>query len=178
MPFISSRTVEFTTPGLELVSKTVQPDDSVHYSVRVPDNVAVIALTAEGQLVLVHQYRAAVERYTLELPHGHVGPGETPEQAAIRELEKETGYSSEQIELLGVLLPDTGRNENKLWCYLAKSVIKTAETDPESDTEILLIGQTAIPDLIRNGEFNHAQHLAVLVLALAMQGQEIGPLTL
>ncbi len=174
MPLITSRSVELTTPWFDLVAKRIHIDDPPYYSLRMPDYVSVIALTAEQQVVLVRQYRPAVERYTLELPSGHVEADETPEQSARRELAEETGYRADSLELLGTLLPDTGRLENRLWCYLATMVTPLdAGYDPEPGIETVLVHRHALLDMICAGEYNHALHLAVLLLALARRGQEL-----
>ena len=78
MPLITSRLIEFATPWFEVVAKRMNGDASPYYSLRMPDCVSVIALTAEKQVVLVRQYRPAVERYTLELPGGHVETRRNP----------------------------------------------------------------------------------------------------
>jgi ADP-ribose pyrophosphatase len=138
------------------------------------DYVSVIALTGEQQVVLVRQYRPAVERYTLELPSGHVEADETPEQSACRELAEETGYQAERMELLGALLTDTGRHENRLWCYLAALATPLdAGHDPEPGIERVLIHRNALFDMIARGEFDHALHLGVLALSLAKRGRNL-----
>ncbi len=174
MPLITSRFVEFATPWFNLVAKRTHVDDSPYYSLRMPDCVSVIALTAGEQIVLVRQYRPAVERYTLELPSGQVEANETPEQAARRELAEETGYHAESMELLGALLTDTGRHENSLWCYLAKAVMPSdGVCKPEPGIETVLLHRYDLLDLICAGEYNHALDLAALLLALARHGQEL-----
>ncbi|MTD30104.1 NUDIX domain-containing protein [Planomicrobium sp. YIM 101495] len=57
-----------------------------------PGAVAVIALTDEGKLIMVEQFRKALERSIIEIPAGKLEPGEAPETTAKRELEEETGY--------------------------------------------------------------------------------------
>jgi ADP-ribose pyrophosphatase len=174
MPLITSRSVEFTTPWFDLVAKTVDAGEPPHYSLNMPDYVSVLAITVEQQVVLVRQYRPAVERFTLELPSGHVDPGETPEQSARRELTEETGYHADKMELLGSLLTDTGRHENRLWCYLAKSVTPLGGAwQPEPGIETVLVRRSGLFDMIVSSEIDHALHLAVLALCLAKKGQEL-----
>jgi ADP-ribose pyrophosphatase len=174
MPLITSRSVELTTPWFDVVAKRMHVGDLPYYSLRMPDYVSVIALTAEQQVVLVRQYRPAVERYTLELPSGHVEADETPEQSARRELAEETGYRADRMELLGALLTDTGRHENRLWCYLASMVTPLdAGYDPEPGIEMVLIHRSALFDMIAKGEFDHALHLGVLTLGLAKRGWDL-----
>jgi ADP-ribose pyrophosphatase len=174
MPLITSRSVELTTPWFDLVAKRIHVDEPPYYSLRMSDYVSVIALTAEQQVVLVRQYRPAVECHTLELPSGHVDADETPEQSARRELTEETGYYADSMELLGALLTDTGRHENRLWCFLAPMVIPLdSGYDPEPGIETVLVHRHALLDMICAGEYNHALNLAVLMMAIARHGQEL-----
>ena len=60
--------------------------------------VNVVPITTENELVLVRQYRHGSQEITLEIPGGIIDPGETPAQAAARELLEETGYRAEGVE--------------------------------------------------------------------------------
>jgi ADP-ribose pyrophosphatase len=174
MPRITNRSIEFTTPWFDLVAKEMRVGDPPYYSLRMPDYVSVIAFTGEQEVVLVRQYRPAVERYTIELPSGLVEAGETPEQTARRELQEETGYHADKMELLGPLLSDTGRHENRLWCYLAPAVSPPGSNyNPEPGIEKVLIHRGALFDMIAEGKFDHALHLGVLALALAKVGVDL-----
>lgn len=174
MPLITSRSIEFATPWFDLVAKKMHIDEPPYYSLRMPDYVAVLALTAQHQAVLVRQFRPAVERYTLELPSGTLEADETPEQCACRELTEETGFHAEQLELLGTLLSDSGRHENRQWCYLARAVapLNTAR-QPEPGIEVVLVHWAGLFDMVCKGEYDHAPHLAVLLLALARHGPQL-----
>jgi ADP-ribose pyrophosphatase len=135
--------------------------------------VTVIALTDQNELILVRQYRPAVERYTLELPSGHVGKNETPETAARRELAEECGLEAATWELLGSLLSDTGRNENRLWCYFASGVTATIDNHvQESGVERILLPRERLRELISSAEFGHALDLAVIMLFVVKHGLE------
>ncbi|HYA43124.1 MAG TPA: NUDIX hydrolase [Syntrophobacteraceae bacterium] len=174
MPLIASRSVEFTTPWFDIVAKAVRIGDPLYYSLRMPDYVSIIALTREQELVLVRQYRPAVERYTIEFPSGTVEADETPEHSARRELEEETGYRADRMELLGALLSDTGRHENQLWCFLAPAVTPPGSNyTPEPGIERLLIHRNSLFDMIAQGKFDHALHLGALALALAKLGLDL-----
>ena len=118
---IVSTQKEFVTPWFELISKRVKGSPDPYYSLRMQDYVAVVAFTEQNELILIRQYRPAVECCTLELPCGHVEENEAPAESAQRELAEESGFHATQLELLGTLLSDTGRHENRLWCYYAKS---------------------------------------------------------
>jgi ADP-ribose pyrophosphatase len=65
------------------------------YRVVLPDYACVAAVTPAGELVLVHSYKHGLGRVTLCVPAGHLEPGESPPEAARRELLEETGYEAE-----------------------------------------------------------------------------------
>src|SRR5262245_8909607 len=108
---IIERKVEFTTPWFELVAKRVAGEGAPYYALRMQDYVSVVAFTKEVELLVVRQYRPAVERYTLELPSGQVEKNEEPAESARRELAEECGYEAQGLVHLGTLLSDTGRHD-------------------------------------------------------------------
>ena len=152
----TSGTVEYSTAWFDVISRQVTGEQEPYYSLRMPDYVSVVALTSHREMVLVRQYRPAVEAYTLELPSGHVEPDQAPEESAKRELYEETGFTSLEWEFLGTLLSDTGRNENRTWCYLAPAVVPpTPDWVPEKGVEVVLSPINDVHDLILRGEFSH-----------------------
>lgn len=170
---IRQRRVEFTTPWFHLVAKHAGDHAAPHYALRTLDYVSVIALTPERRLALVRQFRPAVESVTLELPGGHVDAGESPEAAARRELAEECGLHAPQLECLGVLLSDTGRIENRLWCFFAPETAPVSAFKPEADVEPVFVPAAALPELLARGEFNHALNLAAVLLAVARHGPRL-----
>ena len=86
---------------------------------RHPGAVAIIALTEDGKIALVHQYRTALESVTVEIPAGKLEPGEDPEAAARRELAEETGYEAERVAYLGPIAPAAGYSDEILHLYMA-----------------------------------------------------------
>ena len=167
MPEIMERNKVFKTPWFEIIAKTVSGSgsDAPYYSLQMPDYVSVVALTEEQEIILVRQYRPAIEDYTLELPSGHVDQGETPEMAALRELYEETGYWAEHAELLGRLQPDTGRLSNKLWCYFVSDA-ENRNPVIEQGIEIVICNESDLFDFIEESKFAHAINLACLLLAI------------
>lgn len=163
---ITKREIAFATRWFQVEAKHTDADPEPFYSLKLPDYVTVIAYTAQGDIVLVQQYRPAVEAVTLELPSGLVDGRDAAEATARRELEEETGYKAGEMVHLGTLYSDTGRLQNRLWCYLAKNVrpIQGWKTE-EPGIEIVLVSPADLAKAQLDGRFTHALHLAALQLA-------------
>ncbi len=84
---------------------------------------AVIAVRDDGKLLMVRQYRNALERETLEIPAGGLNSRQEPtDRAAIRELEEETGYTCSEVELLLSIYTTVAFCNEKIDIYLARSL--------------------------------------------------------
>jgi len=170
MKIINSAT-PFVTPWFEIVAKQTDLNPAPYYSLKMPDYVTIVALTLDGELLLVRQYRPAVERETLELPSGHVELSEPPEASARRELLEETGYQASRMEWLGTLAPDTGRLGNRLWCFFASGVFPSVARRPKEDgLELVRYRQNEVFSLIAQSQLDHALHVAALMLAMVKHG--------
>ena len=157
----------FETPWFSVFARGLA-DGQPYYMLDLPDYVSVIAVTDDERMILVRQYRAVAERETIELPSGHVDAGESPEQAARRELLEETGYVAKDLELLGTLVPDVGRLANKMWCYFAKGVVPSAvPVEREAGVAVVELPQAEALACAADGRIDHALNLAPLFLALA-----------
>jgi ADP-ribose pyrophosphatase len=176
MPEVTRKVVEFETPWFQVVAKTLNgmPGTSgqdPYYSLKMDDYVSVLAIDCNDQILLVRQYRPAVEDYTLELPSGHVGKDASPEEAAKRELIEETGHEAENLELLGCLVPDAGRLPNKMWCYFASGVKPKEEANiTEEGIDLIKCNVDDLKKYIEDSKFNHALNIAVMMLA-AIKGK-------
>jgi len=157
--------VAFTTPWFDVLAKTMQPGEAPYYSLRLPDYVVVVAVTEEQRVLLVRQYRPAVERYTLELPSGIADPGEAPAETARRELLEETGYAAE-VEVLGPLFVDTGRLCNQLWNCVATGARPVAAHTPEPGIEVVAYAPEELWRATAGGEFALSLHVATLMMAV------------
>ena len=82
-------------------------------------SAVVMPVDAKKRILLVRQYRLPVGKYLWELPAGKVDQGETPLQAAKRELAEETGYRAKKWEKLAIFYPSPGFLAEKMTIYLA-----------------------------------------------------------
>ncbi|HIC34051.1 MAG TPA: NUDIX hydrolase [Pseudomonadales bacterium] len=93
------------------------------------DWINVVALTEDGRSVMVEQYRFGTGSCTLETPGGMVDAGETPLQAAQRELKEETGYSGGRWKSLGAVQPNPAIHSHLCHHFLAEGVTKNDSQD-------------------------------------------------
>ena len=161
---IRGRDTVFSTPWFELTAKQTDLDPQPYYSIRQADYVCVIAMTADGDHVFVRQYRPAIEDYTLELASGLVDDDRSPEATVLRELEEEAGYTASNPELLGVLHPDSGRLQNRLWCYVVRDARPIPGHVVERGMEPVILGADRVDQMLRDGEIGCALHYAAYLL--------------
>jgi len=132
------------------------------YVLESSDWVNVIPITPEGQVVLIRQFRHGIRKVTLEIPGGILEPGDTPEEAARRELMEETGYQASEMILLGRVHPNPAFLQNQCTTFLARDVFPAGPQaqDEKEDIEVLLRPLDDIPGSIRKGEISHSLVLA------------------
>jgi 8-oxo-dGTP pyrophosphatase MutT (NUDIX family) len=138
------------------------------------DWVNVIALTPDDRVVLVRQYRAGTDAICLEIPGGMVDEGETPLEAAVRELEEETGYTAREWRLLGSVSPNPAIQSNRLHSFLALGAEATASQRLDT-SEVIAIDVVPLADvhaMLRDGGIDHA----LVVDAFAHLAFSQGPL--
>jgi 8-oxo-dGTP pyrophosphatase MutT (NUDIX family) len=166
--------VTYKTPWFEVVGKTMRADEAPYYSLRLPDYAAVVAFTEDGRILVVRQYRPAVERFSLELPSGIIDPGEEPAETARRELLEETGYAAARAEVIGPLLVDTGRLSNRIFGCVATGALPVDGCAPEEGIEVFAWTVDELWRATRSGEFALSLHIAVLMQAVLAGKLRIG----
>ncbi|HHU6749674.1 TPA: NUDIX hydrolase [Staphylococcus pseudintermedius] len=106
--------------------KVSLPNNETAYREVVKHNgaVAICALTPDQQVILVKQYRKALEQELLEIPAGKLESGEDRECAAMRELEEETGYKAKKLTLIGEVYGTPGFSNEKISVYFADDLVE------------------------------------------------------
>ena len=129
-----------------------------------PNWINVIAITKDGQMVMEDQYRHGIGETHYELVAGVIDPGETPLQAAQRELSEETGYEGGDWQLYMTLSPNPTNHNNLSYTFLATGVEKRREQHQEKteDIHVDVLSKQQVLEMLQNGEIIQALHAAPL----------------
>ncbi len=134
-----------------------------------PGAAAIVAVDANGDVPLLHQYRHAVGGYIWEVPAGTLGPDEAPETCARRELREETGLTAAQWTALGSIVTTPGFCDERIHLFLARE-LSDAPQELDAD-EILTVRRTPLAralDMVRDGAIEDAKSIAALTRAAAL----------
>ena len=169
-PRITSRTTTKISPWVALVAREVEfspgAGREIYHSVMTFDYVVVLAVTPDGRVPLVRQYRPAVEDFTLEFPAGIIDAGEDAATTACRELLEETGFPTRKVYPLGVNKTDAGRLSNRVHSYLIETAAQIPDFKPEEGVITRLVTPSELVDLVLRGEFDAQTDLGTLLLAI------------
>ncbi|HOO96205.1 MAG TPA: NUDIX hydrolase [Caldisericia bacterium] len=155
-----------STYGDENGEKTIRRDFiKTHFKASV-----VLAVTDDEKVVLVRQFRAPTGGDLLETPAGKVDEGESPEMAAIRELQEETGFVANKIDFLGKAFASPGISSEVYHFYLAKELTQSAPNpDPDEDLEIVEVPIARFESMIKEGEIADSKTIAAYGLYRLMK---------
>jgi ADP-ribose pyrophosphatase len=131
------------------------------------DCVAIVAVDAEDNVLLVKQFRKPVEKDLLEIPAGGIDAGEDAEAAVIREMREETGLWPQRVERLGGFYSSPGFCSEYLYLYLATELTPSQlYAEDTAGIEVVRMPITQIPDLITSGRICDAKSIAGLLAYL------------
>lgn len=126
---------------------------------------AVVPVTKEGRILMVRQYRNALDRYTIEIPAGGLNGAEEPTKvAALRELEEETGYRAEEAELLITIRTTVAFCNEKIDIYVANKLIPSKQHLDEDEfinVEAYEIG--TLEEMIYNGTIQDSKTISAIL---------------
>ena len=134
--------------------------------INAPDWVNVVALTPDGHLVLVRQFRYGIDEFSLEIPGGVIDPGEDPVAAGLRELEEETGFSGAPAKLLGSVHPNPAMQSNRCHFVFIEDAVKShaLKWDPDEELQVLTQPADEVLALAHSGGIVHGLVLNALML--------------
>jgi ADP-ribose pyrophosphatase len=132
-----------------------------------PGSVVVLPLLADGRILLIRQYRHATRMYLWELVAGRMDPGESPREAAAREMIEETGYRAKKFKIFLDLFPTPGFLEERMYILLAEG-LTAGEAAPEEDEKITAkaFSHAQLESMLRGGKLRDAKTIAGLLYYL------------
>jgi ADP-ribose pyrophosphatase len=144
--------------------------------VRHPGAVLVVPQLDDGRVVLIRNFRVAVDQALWELPAGSLGPGEDPRRAAARELAEETGYVAEAVDPLGEFYTSPGFCDELMRVYCARGLRPAAQRlEPGEEIEVRVLPLAEALRMIDDGRIRDGKTIAGLLLWVRRGGAEGGP---
>ncbi|MGL4873382.1 MAG: NUDIX hydrolase [Clostridium sp.] len=149
---------------LKFINMTVElPDGKMGTRdiVRHPGASAIIPFIDEKNIILVKQFRAALNKILIEIPAGKLEKEEDPFICAKRELEEETGFKSDHIEYLGTIATGAGFTDELIHIYKATNLYEgVKEGDEDEFIDVLKLEIDDVRKMIKNGEIIDAKTIA------------------
>lgn len=122
---------------------------------------SVIPVREDGKILMVRQYRNALDRETLEIPAGGIEPGEPTDIAAMRECEEETGYRCDQVEFLISIRTSVGFCNEKIDIYVAKNLVPSRQNlDADEDINVEAYSVEEIIEKIYTAEIQDSKTIS------------------
>ncbi len=144
---------------------------SVREIVRHGVAVAIIPQLPDGRFVFIRQFRKAMERVCFEVVAGNCDPGEKSATSAARELQEETGYRANHVELLGPIFPSVGYCTERIDIFFAEVAEQGATAfDEDENIETVILTETELDEMIRTNQIADAKTLAAWMLYKGKKG--------
>ena len=154
-PWVTVRKERISTDGHE----------TDYYTATRGDGVMVLAVTGDGEAVLVREYQHGCRSFVLQLPRGGMIAGESLVETARRELLEETGYSGREFRYLGAVYIDPVWSPDRLHLFATVDAERVAEPERD-DTELMeveLLGLGEAVEMALNGEIDDPYTIATLL---------------
>ncbi len=136
--------------------------------------VCIVPIDNDGNVVLVRQYRKPAEDALLEVPAGGVEDGEISEEAVLRELQEEIGYTADHLEHLSSFWVAPGWATEYMHAYLATGLRESRlEGDEDENIEVVRLTFNEAFSMLKTGEINDGKTIAALLLAQPLLDLEI-----
>jgi len=175
---IESRVI-YNKHGRRIVEDVLQfADGSTHewvyfshaYAETIGGAVAVAAFTEDNKMILTKQYRHPFRKIIYDIPAGGAKVGELPEQAALRELEEETGYTAEKLEWIGRFTWNpSNMGPGTVEIFFTKSLKPKGDFDPNEIADIELVDFNEVLEKVLRGKLIDSA-LVIATLLVSVQG--------
>ena len=155
---------------VEIKGKIYERDVIHHHG-----GVGVLAIK-EDKVLLVKQYRYAIQKTSLEIPAGKLEQGEDPYTCGLRELEEESGYTSEKLYPICEMYSTPGFCNEKIYLYYSNDLIKVENPkamDEDEEIETLWFSFDEIQKMLENGEIDDAKTIIALQYALLNKRKQV-----
>jgi len=168
-PKIRARRITAISPWVSIIAREVEfsrgAPRHLYHAVAQADYIAIVAVTPNGRIPIVRQYRPALETFSWELPAGLVDAGETALVCCRRELREETGFTARTVQPLARTFPCTGRLSNKIHSFFVEAGERVQNFQPEPGVFVKCVTPAQLVGLIRSGKFVSQLHIGALMLA-------------
>lgn len=143
-------------------------NESKREIVKHPGAVALIPIKDDGKIIVVKQYRKALERTIIEIPAGRIEPNEAPKLTAIRELEEETGYGAKEVTYIQSFATSPGFADEIIHLYVAKGLYEIdhpADGDEDEFIEQFEVTIDEAEEMVANGDIYDAKTAFAILYA-------------
>jgi ADP-ribose pyrophosphatase len=166
----------FSGPVFSIESGTLREPGGVKGRrdiVRHVGSVAILPVASDLSLTLIRQYRCAFKKMVVELPAGRVDRGETPLQAAKRELREEVGLGAKRWQRLMRILPTPGFCDETVTLFRASGLFPSvAEPDPDERIEVMSIPLPEALKRLQRGQIEDAKTAVALLLEATLRADD------
>jgi ADP-ribose pyrophosphatase len=160
--------VSYSCEGFDVVTEDVRLPDGEEAEfdyLSLPESVVVLPFTSYGKIVVIEEWRQAVERFNRGLPAGDIEPDESPDEAAHRELREETGYEAGDLTHMTTVEPANGFSNAVFHYFVARQCEESSEQDLDYN-ESISVETTTLDDLVnaaRDGELRDGRSVFALL---------------
>lgn len=137
-----------------------------HETIEHPGAVVVLPLAAQGEVVMVSQYRRSIDSVVLELPAGTLEEGEPPLECAQREIQEEIGFAAREVVSLGTIFPAPGFCNELQHLFVARDLFpQSAQPDEDEEISVVTLSVAQFEQRVASGEINDAKTIALFFKA-------------